>query len=634
MERRKFIALSSLAAVGFSLPLNGCKEKWAGTLEQKSSFLALTENLLQAWTDRMVQLQVIQPNNPELHGALNCPACDKIHGRCMDAVYPFMHMAAKTGDQKYLDAAIAVMAWSENVSLPDGSWTVIPDPKSWKGITVFGAIALGEALHHHGHLLSEDLKTKWTERLKKAAEFVYLNFTMDYSHVNYAFTAVYALNFFGRYFEDNRYLERSRELAAQVPNWLTEPNKLIYGEDSPADKKSKKGLLPVDLGYNVEETLNGLVLFAKLENDQKLIKVLHSSMNAHLEFMLPDGAWDNSWGTRQNKWSYWGSRTTDGCQPAFLTMADENPAFAKAAMLNTQLLKRCTVDGLLAGGLHYDSHGVKPCVHHTFAHAKSLAFVLDNGLDVEDTLDRAELPREKIKGIVHFPEIDVWLVSEGPWKATVSSYDNQFKKPYSQQATGGALAVLWHHKVGPIFMASMAEYILVEANNQQPQPDNEDIPLTPRIESSNNGDWYSNLFDLEAKVMTQSNSGSSNIQVATQLKNRERKTLNDSIYDIDYQFNNENVTIKVSVSDQDDNTSRLVLPIISKSGENSSGIGTKRIEIQKGHGRLVVESNAILNRLPSKKDRIFNMVPGFEALPIFATFDRDLKTIEVTIKII
>ena len=42
-----------------------------------------------------------------------------------------------------------------------------------------------------------------------------------------------------------------------------------------------------------------------------------ASMRTHMEFMLPDGGWDNSWGTRNYKWTWWGSRTSDGCQPAY-----------------------------------------------------------------------------------------------------------------------------------------------------------------------------------------------------------------------------------------------------------------------------------------------------------------------------
>ncbi len=438
----------------------------------------------------------------------------------MDAVYPFLYLADKTGEQRYLDAALAVMDWSENVSRPDGSWTVIPDPQSWRGITVFGAIALGEALHHHGHVLPPDIRKQWMRRLSKAADFIYENFTMTYSHVNYAFTAVYALNFLGRMLENPDYISRSRELAREVPNWLSEPNKLIFGEDQPADKRSTKGLYAVDLGYNVEESLNGLVQYTVLEDDIGLMQLLTQSMQGHLEFMFPDGAWDNSWGTRQNKWTYWGSRTTDGCQPAFSLMADRNPAFGTAAYLNAELLQRCTIDGLLAGGLHYDSHQVRPCIHHTFAHAKALAFLLDNKEILPEINKASPLPRRTKNGIKHFQELDVWLAARGPWKATVSSYDNEFKKQYSQQATGGSLAALWHDQIGPIFMAGMAEYILVEKNNQQLQPDGEDIPLTPRIEYDQAGQHFTNLFDLQAAVVANDDGETIDFTVHTQLTDR------------------------------------------------------------------------------------------------------------------
>ena len=71
--------------------------------------------------------------------------------------------------------------------------------------------------------------------------------------------------------------------------------------------------------------------------------------------MLPDGAWDNSWGTRNNKWSYWGSRTSDGCQPGYGLLAKKSPEFAEAVRRNTRLLKACTHDGLLHGGPMFNS---------------------------------------------------------------------------------------------------------------------------------------------------------------------------------------------------------------------------------------------------------------------------------------
>ncbi|EMI20217.1 secreted protein, partial [Rhodopirellula maiorica SM1] len=69
-------------------------------------FNKLTKSLLVDWCDGMIRRQVNDPSDPSRHGALICPACSHIHGRCSDALYPFLHLAHVTGEQKYLDAAI------------------------------------------------------------------------------------------------------------------------------------------------------------------------------------------------------------------------------------------------------------------------------------------------------------------------------------------------------------------------------------------------------------------------------------------------------------------------------------------------------------------------------------------------
>lgn len=51
-----------------------------------------------------------------------------------------------------------------------------------------------------------------------------------------------------------------------------------------------------------------MVYYALMAKDTDLLTLVDRSMATHLEFMLPDGAWDNSWGTRSFKWTYWGGR--------------------------------------------------------------------------------------------------------------------------------------------------------------------------------------------------------------------------------------------------------------------------------------------------------------------------------------
>jgi len=639
MERRSFTQLSLLASMGLLVPLHACKDNKKETTEnlpEEIPFETLSAELLTTWCDGMLATQINDPENPELHGALYCDACDRIHGRCMDAVYPFLYMADTTGEQKYLDAAINVMKWSENVSKPDGSWTVVPNPKSWPGITVFGAIALAEALHHHGQVLPSEIKQQWTERLMKAAEFVHQNFNIDYSHTNYPITAVYGLHLWGEMFGNEEYSKHARQLADEFANRLTEPNYIIFGENKPATEPSEKGLLPVDLGYNVEETLNGIALYAVAIKDDELLALVEKSMESHLEFMLPDGAWDNSWGTRQNKWSYWGSRTTDGCQPAFAMMANRNQAFGSAAYMTTELLERCTVDGLLAGGLHYKNHGVLPCLHHTFAHAKSLAYVLDNAEILPEVNTKTPLPRSKNYGVKHFSDLDVWLVSTGPWRATVSSNDVVFKKPLSQAATGGSLAVLWHEKVGPLFTASMAEYLLVEPYNQQPQPNDEDIALTPRIEVKNDERWFTNLYDRKADVLTSEAPGKSVVSVKTQLTAKEQKVLDDAQFYLTYSFEDEvtKITAMTKTWNPTSGVASLVLPLISPNHEKVVQVSKREIEVHKEGGRVVVSANAPITLMKTKKSRVFNMVPGMEAIPLQIDFEEGTNSVECSIKVV
>ncbi len=590
------------------------------------AFRQMISELLKDWCDGMLRVQINEPGNPELHGALGCPSCDWIHGRCMDAVYPFLRMAQQTGDEKYLDAGISVFEWSKNVSMPDGSWTVIPDPTSWRGITVFGAIALAEALYYHGNLLESAMRDQWTERLGQAANYIYKTFDTAFTNINYAATGAYALNLIGEMLDKPEYLARSRVLANEVQAFFTDPHKLLFGEGRPTDRKSERGHYGVDLGYNVEESLNGLVMYALREKDEEFLALLNRSLENHLEFILPDGGWDNSWGTRQYKWTYWGSRTCDGCQPAFGLMADVNPAFGAAAYRNTRLLRQCTHDGLLYGGLHYRTHDLKPCVHHTFTHAKPLAYLLDHGSHVPVINDDAPLPRAISDGVKYFPEISVWLAARGPWRATVSSYDWIYR-PGAQQASGGSLAMLWHETTGPIMTASMARYIVVESNNQQPNPDPEDIALTPRLETIRDGKWYTNLYDLTAEVDYTDDSEAILFHVTTRLQDEDRNTFDplSSKYELTYRFDSSQVEIRAKAVNTGarNNSTALAVPIISPSGERVSQPSSDRIEIFKPGGTVVVAANVPLEIRDTERDRSFNMVPGVQAVPIQAMLPAD-----------
>jgi hypothetical protein len=633
MKRREFIqngglGLGTLAFLG---PIN-----WPLDNKQATEYKVFISELLKTWGDGMLANQIDNPSDETTHGALMCPSCGEIHGRCMDAVLPFLYLAETTGDDKYLKAGISVFEWSKNVTSADGSWTVMPNPNSWKGISVFGGIALAETLKYHGDILPQKTKEKWTERLTAVSEYIFKTFDLTFTNINYGFTSIYALHLFGQVLNNPSYTERSHELANDIKNWLSEPNKLIIGEGKPSTKKSAKGLFGVDLGYNVEETINAVVQYAVEVKDEELITLLKASLEGHLEFMFPDGAWDNSWGSRQYKWSYWGSRTTDGSQIGYTLLADRNSAFGRAVYQNTMLLKSCTKDGLIHGGPHYISHGVKPCIHHTFCHAKTLATLLNENKNLELINASAKLPIETNYGIKHMPEVDVWLVSHQNWRASISSYDFVYTEN-SQQATGGSIGFLYHQKIGTIFTASMAKYREVEIYNQQENPDDIDFALSPRIELFEENNWFTNLYDLEAKISHQTNKDKITVSAQVKLKNKEGKqlTINDSDYELKYEFIKEkfNVTAKRTNKSKGHKNAQLVLPIACQSDEKVTQLDAKSIQIKKKNGTLLIKSNVPLEIMKTTKSRVFNLVPGIEAVPVSAHFGESAHEIICTISV-
>jgi hypothetical protein len=579
----------------------------AGHAGAAAGFREKTSELLRDWCEALVALQIDEPANRERHGALRCPACGSIHGRCSDAAYPLMAVADSSGDMRFQRAALGLMAWSKNVDAPDGAWTNELDPKSWKGTTVFGAIALADAVQRHGRLFDPAVRDGCLERLRRAGGFIRANIDMSYGNVNYGFTAMHALVLLGPMLGEPEWTDRARELAKEGLRFIS-PEGLIYGEGRPFGRISAGGCRPVDLGYNVEETLPALLHYAELAKDRDVRSAAVASLATHLAFMLPDGAWDNSWGTRSYKWTYWGSRTTDGCIPALLLGG--RPEFLSAAERHLDLLRRCTRGGLLYGGPHLAEHGAPPCVHHTFTHAKGLADALHIG--VPETSAGVALPREAAGGVREFREIGTWLIARGPYRATVTRNDWLYA-PNTWHASGGSLALLWHRAVGPLFAASLAEYVLTERNNMQPSPDSTDFPLTPRVEQMIENERFSTMCDLGATVRARAARGADLFEVDALLANVFGKS-NGVRARLNYRFADGSVEMGASV--QGGGGSRLVLPLVCGYTEEVQRAADNKVAVRKNGATVMLEANAPLAVADGGRTRIFNLVPGFLAVPI------------------
>jgi hypothetical protein len=352
-----------------------------------------------------------------------------------------------------------------------------------------------------------------------------------------------------------------------------------------------------------------------------------------MEFMLPDGGWDNSWGTRNFKWTYYGSRTTDGSQTAYALMAHRDPRFYKVALKNTQLLQECTKDNLLYGGPHYASHQVPVCVHHTFCHIKSLTTILDHQHVYPKTnISNIHLPREETYGGRFFSDIQTWLIAKGNFRATITGYDREYKEYKNGHASGGAITMLWHQKTGSIFTGSMTEYQLIEADNMQPDTDPLAMPLTPRIELRTDTAVFMNICDLDAKIEREITRDSLIIKTQSKLVNKNQQDPKSGELNcrINYYFTDKSVSIKFSFDKSlNDGKVKIILPVISRSTEKFS-LSSDQIRVYKGSSILQIKSTAKLTPMPTNtKNRVFNFVPGLEAIPL--SIDQNEVTITIEI---
>ena len=526
---------------------------------RKSEAESIVSGLLCEWCDALVALQIDAPGEPETDGGIRCPACGRVHGRCHEAVYPLLHLADATGEAKYLTAARRLFAWGENMRRPDGS--MINDTDSpWQGVTVFAAVALHDALNYHGGLLGPDERAAWEARLLGMGEWLLVNIRVGSpAYLNYYAANACAMALLGNYFDRGDFLHAARELAAYCFEHVGE-NGLLFGEGKPHDLKTPKGCRAVDIGYNVEESLPSLCRYAETMNDAEAAEKSRALYRAHLALMLPDGAWDNSMGTRAFKWTYWGSRTSDGAQDALFRLGKTDPVFAEAALRNAELYRKCTHGGLLHGGPDYARAGEPPCVHHTFCHAKTLAAALNEGLY---DFARQALPSEAQTPIRYFSELDTVRIARGDWIADITAYDAAAKR--GAHVSGGTMSLLWNRRCGAVVAAGPAEDLLFEPNNQQRAQGNISSGLScPRIEAEIDGKQYAQRFDPGAVLRYEERKDVTVVRADAHLCDRENvRASSDGGCKLTYLLGEDGLLIEGAVALQIAQGARYILPVVS-----------------------------------------------------------------------
>lgn len=553
--------------------------------------------LLHDWCSYLVK-QNIPDTGDEYYGGFRCEACGIVHGRADNAVFPLVYEYYVTGEREFLDCAERLPVFRKKLSHADGS--VQNDFESgWTGITAFSAINLLRTLLNFGSVLPKEIKEEIEKCAEASAQWVNENICGDYgAYINYFAAAANVNALAWKYYGDSKYREKAVLLLEYCLGHFTE-NGLLSGEGKPHDFRTEKGCAPVDIGYYAEESLPCLVSAAAALNDANALDRLSRYSLKLLDFMLPDGAWDNSFGVRNNKWTYYGSRTTDGCLAAFAFLSRYNKVFAEAFERAFELLSDCTHGGALYGGMQYYENEQKPCVHHTFCHACDLAQTLIAG--IPDVSDRINLPCEsEDRYVKYYPELDTCKIKNGSFLATVTSFDysNSNFLRGAAHSSGGSMSLLYKKGAGAVLAGSVFEYKRTEPNNmQQPTENILHEPLILRAEYERGGVVYSTCLDKKAVVKVDEKEDCTSVFVSARFCSVEGVCADELKAEISYVINPDSVEINAGQINGD---VRFILPVIRNS--------------------VAVETNC-----EYEKEKIFFLTGGFAADKYVFTLEKKVS---------
>ena len=542
--------------------------------------------LLKEWCDTLLTYKV-NINSPYLKNSLLCPSCGIVHGRIGDLVFPLVYLYKESGEVKYFEAARELIRWTdENLTTDDG---LIRNDLSnqWKGIAAFSAMALGETLYRFGDVIDPETKEYWHGLFMRITNALTTYFGSDKfkPNINYYAGAAALFAFAYRYTGEESFLALSYKWGNLCREHF-DADGLLMGEGKPLDHESQKGCHFIDMGYNLEESMPLLIMQAHYLGDAELIAYYADRAKDHLEFLLPDGAIDNSFGTRHNKWTYYGSRTSDGLVEGYVLIAKRDPVFKKAVVRSIEMLKACTHGGLLASGTMAHTAGEPTCIHHTFTHAKALTAVCLEADEIDfSNSEAAVLPRER-DGVRSFQGGNLYTATCGGFTATVNASD---LIAYSgAENTGGAMTLLWHRSRGAILAATTHTFILSEPTNMQYDRTHSSSPtMTPRITDGK----YSSDCDLSVRLTC-----SGDVITAT-------SEAYPSV--IKYRLTEEYTEIRV----RSEREGEYILPIISPSGEELSA---KANDVHFNDALTVTASKA-----PNlSRERFWHPVGAFQYVPL------------------
>lgn len=504
------------------------KKEYAATL------LQLTDVLL---------VQQVDGQDQKDCGALVCKSCNVLHTRAAEAVYPFAVSYKITGEKRYLKAARNTASWLISQQETNGSWKETPE--EWTGTTTDQLLMLMLAYEAIATELTEQESALWRTSIRKAADYLYKVMKPEFASINYVATTTATLAKAHQLTGRESYRTRATELARRTVSKMDDKG-FINGEGG----RGVGAKLGIDLGYEMEMSLWGLGLYAKITGDTLVNNRVRNSLKEHLYFIYPDGSLDNSWGIRSNKWTMYGGATSDGCQALLSLYADEDKRYASASYKNLLFLRKNILpSGLIGyGPQHSDVFKTQPCIYPTFTKAKNLALAYQ--LEQKNTRPYAALPSQETGWIKHFNNLDVVQVRTKNFMATVTGYRYKDQKAgakskYMFRPNGGAVSYLWVEGHGALQASSVTEYSRPEPMSFPEAPGIK--CLTPQIAYQDSLGHFTNLFEFDARLSSGTlQHGGFRVEASGELKNRD--WINGGVaYHVTYTFTDEFIEKKIDL---------------------------------------------------------------------------------------
>lgn len=565
------------------------------------------------FTTELQQMQVLEKSDTNF-GAIICKQCNIYHTRAAETIYPFTVAYKITGEESYLTSAIDLVSWLIDQQQENGSWKETPE--EWTGTTTDQLLMMVLSYNNIKDKLSDAQILRWKKSIKSAADYLTLVMSNAFASINYCATTTASLSATYQIISDEKYIIKAKELARMIIAKMDEEG-FINGEGG----KVHDAKYGVDLGYNLEMSLWGLGYYANLTNDIIVQEAVLNSLKNHLYFIYPDGSMDNSWGIRSNKWTTYGSATSDGCQVLFTMFADENPVYPIAAYKNLQSIRSCVNDGLLGYGPHYNKiFNSEPCIYPTFAKAKNLALAYELAKNVSYSL--TELPTQKINWMKEFKSLDLVEVRTKSFMSTITAYrykdiSKGSKSKYMYRPTGGSISNLWLQDHGFLQVASQTEYIRWEPMHF---PQAEGIKcLTPRIEFKDSNGYFTNLFEFDAHI--ESSIKENNVfDICTSGELKDKNQFNGGVgYYLEHKFTDSTLQKSVTIYYRDTHpVITIVEPIIDYSGMQYTLIdpSTVKIKSEKRTIEFKLLSNNAELVIGRDKDKYWSPFPSLKAFPI------------------